>query len=176
MADPNRTQGVGASVRAGSSRQPGRSVDTFDYGIDEPLPLRQNRSVLRVETEGPAFIELTADVADWLTQIGAGEGLLTIFVQHTSASLTIQENADPTVQADLLDALAKLAPESDEYRHSAEGADDMPAHIKALLSSVSLSVPVIGGALSLGTWQGIYLIEHRQAPHQRRMLMHFVGA
>jgi len=152
------------------------AVETFDYGIDEPIALRQARGVLRVDTSGPAFIDITSKLSGWLDEVAAREGLLTVFVQHTSASLTIQENADPDVQADLLSSLARLAPEGHGYAHASEGPDDMPAHIKALLTSVSLSIPVIEGAMTLGTWQGVYLIEHRRAPHQRGMLLHFVGS
>jgi secondary thiamine-phosphate synthase enzyme len=110
-----------------------------------------------------------------LTGTGSQGGLLTVFVQHTSASLTIQENADPDVQADLLDALAGLAPENAGYRHTVEGPDDMPAHIKALLTQTSLSIPVAAAAPLLGTWQAVYLIEHRTAPHRRDISLMFVG-
>lgn len=130
---------------------------------------------LAISTRGPGFTEITDSVSEWLRQIGATEGLLTVFIAHTSASLTIQENADPDVRRDLIDCLERLAPESHPYRHSSEGADDMPAHIKAMLTSVSLSIPVVGGRTALGTWQGIYVIEHRARTHERRVELHFIG-
>ncbi len=131
---------------------------------------------LVVPTRGKGFIEITGAVSSWLDGIGADGGLLTVFVSHTSASLTIQENADPNVRVDLLDALEILAPEDRAYAHHEEGPDDMPSHIKAMLTSVSLSVPVRDGAMTLGTWQGIYLIEHRAAPHQRTVVLSFIGS
>jgi secondary thiamine-phosphate synthase enzyme len=141
----------------------------------EPLVLHQAHDRIRVETGGPGFTDLTARVAGWLASIGAGDGLLTLFLRHTSASLTIQENADPDVLRDLLDALERAAPRSGRYRHATEGPDDMPAHIKTMLTSASLGVPVLGGRALLGTWQAIYLIEHRDRPHAREVLLHFVG-
>ena len=128
-----------------------------------------------IETPGPGMTDVTGTVAGWLDAEGARDGLLTLFIRHTSASLTIQENADPDVQRDLVDALGRLAPESDDYRHGMEGSDDMPAHIKSALTSTSLNVPVIGGCMALGTWQGIYVIEHRARPHCRRIVLHFQG-
>jgi secondary thiamine-phosphate synthase enzyme len=115
-------------------------------------------------------------VAAWLASIGARDGLLTVFNRHTSASLTIQENADPHVLSDLMGALEQAAPRSARYRHSVEGPDDMPAHIKAMLTCASLGVPVLAGQIQLGTWQAIYLIEHRDRPHRREILLHFLGA
>jgi secondary thiamine-phosphate synthase enzyme len=114
-------------------------------------------------------------VTAWLTAIGAQDGLLTLFVRHTSASLTIQENADPDVLRDLTDALDRLAPRHARYRHSIEGPDDMPAHIRSMLTAVSLGVPLVGGQAVLGTWQAIYLIEHRDQPHEREIALHFMG-
>jgi secondary thiamine-phosphate synthase enzyme len=114
-------------------------------------------------------------VQEWLAGSGAGDGLLTVFLRHTSASLTIQENADPDVLADLGDALAQLAPESSRYRHDIEGPDDMPSHIKSMLTSTSLAIPVIGSELGLGRWQAVYLIEHRVRPHRREALLHYFG-
>jgi len=111
----------------------------------------------------------------WLADNRADDGLLTVFLRHTSASLTIQENADPAVLADLADALARLAPESRSYRHDSEGPDDMPSHIKSMLTATSLSLPVLAGRMVLGTWQAVYLIEHRLAPHRREVLLHYVG-
>jgi secondary thiamine-phosphate synthase enzyme len=130
---------------------------------------------LALRTRGQGFVDITGSVSDWLARIGAENGLLTLFIAHTSASLTIQENADPDVRYDLKVALERLAPESSSYRHSMEGPDDMPAHIKAMLTSVSLSIPVIDGRTALGTWQGIYVIEHRSHPHDRKVELHFIG-
>jgi secondary thiamine-phosphate synthase enzyme len=132
-------------------------------------------AALTLRTRGPGFTQITDEIHGWLEEIGASDGLLTVFIAHTSASLTIQENADPDVRRDLVDALNRLAPESHAYRHSSEGPDDMPAHIKALLTSVSLSIPVVGGRSALGTWQGVYVIEHRARQHDRRVELHFIG-
>lgn len=129
-----------------------------------------------LETSGPAFYDISAAVADWLASASAGDGLLTLFIRHTSASLTIQENADPTVQADLMDALDRLAPRTLAYRHRTEGPDDMPAHVRAMLTATSLQVPVSRGRMLLGTWQAIYLVEHRDAPHARKTVFHFIGS
>jgi secondary thiamine-phosphate synthase enzyme len=137
--------------------------------------LEQRQHQLVVATAGPGFTDLTAMVSAWLSAIAAADGLLTLFIAHTSASLVVQENADPDVLADLADALAALAPRSRTYRHRSEGADDMPAHIKSLLTATSLSVPVMGGAAALGTWQAIYLIEHRAEAHTRTIRLHYVG-
>jgi secondary thiamine-phosphate synthase enzyme len=130
---------------------------------------------LTVQTPGRGFTDITRPVAAWLVSIGAGEGLLALFIRHTSASLTIQENADPDVLADLLDALAGFAPRQAGYRHDVEGPDDMPAHITSMLTSTSLSVPVSDGRMLLGTWQALYLIEHRDRPHAREVVLHFAG-
>jgi secondary thiamine-phosphate synthase enzyme len=135
----------------------------------------QASHALTVRTEGKGFYEITRDLAQWLDTVAAEDGLLTVFVCHTSASLTIQENADPDVRHDLLTALEEIAPEGDHYAHAAEGLDDMPSHIKAMVTSVSLGIPVTGGRLVLGTWQGVYLIEHRAAPHRRKLALSFVG-
>lgn len=129
-----------------------------------------------ISTRGPGLYEFTRDVATWVR--GQGDGLLTLMVRHTSASLLIQENADAEVQADLRAFIERLVPNSDHpsmsyIRHTYEGPDDMPAHIKAALLPVSLSVPVRDGRMMLGTWQGIYLFEHRTAPHERRVAAHF---
>lgn len=131
---------------------------------------------LIVETRGAGFVEITAQISRWLEGICAHEGLLTVFVCHTSASLTIQENADADVCADLLDALDRLAPQNMGYRHRLEGPDDMPAHIRSMITSVNLSVPVRAGDMVLGTWQGLYLIEHRKHPHTRKIALHFQGS
>jgi len=130
---------------------------------------------LSVATQGKGFIEITRALAGWLDDIAASDGLLTVFVRHTSASLTIQENADPNVRRDLSDALEALAPEGGHYAHQEEGPDDMPSHIKAMLTSVSLSIPVVDGRMTLGTWQGVYLIEHRASPHRRTIVLCYVG-
>jgi len=131
-----------------------------------------------INTEGPGLYEVTGEVRDWLS--GQGTGLLTLFVRHTSASLLIQENADPEVRTDLTEFLHRLVPPSDDpsmryLTHTYEGPDDMPAHIKAALLPVSLAIPVSDGRPGLGTWQGIYIVEHRLAPHTRRVAAHFVG-
>ena len=135
----------------------------------------QASHVLAVATRGKGFVEITRELADWLSSIAAEDGLLTVFVQHTSASLTVQENADPNVRRDLLDTLEQLAPEDRPYAHNEEGPDDMPSHIKAMLTAVSLSIPVKDGSMTLGTWQGVYLIEHRTAPHRRNVVLSFIG-
>lgn len=122
---------------------------------------------LDIATRGPGFTDITRSAVGWLRQVRARDGLLTLFIRHTSASLVIQENADPDVQADLSDALSALAPEDRPWRHATEGPDDMPAHVKAMVTATSLSIPVIDGELVLGTWQAIYLVEHRSAPHRR---------
>jgi secondary thiamine-phosphate synthase enzyme len=137
--------------------------------------LVQASHALVVPTRGKGFVELTRALAGWLDSFGAGSGLLTAFVSHTSASLTIQENADPNVRRDLLDALEILAPEDRNYAHAEEGPDDMPSHIKAMLTAVSLSIPVQNGRMTLGTWQGVYLIEHRSASHQRNVALSYIG-
>ncbi len=135
----------------------------------------QASEMLRVATRGKGFTDITPEVEGWLASIGADEGLVTVFVCHTSASLTIQENADPNVRRDLMAVLETLAPEGDHYAHEEEGADDMPSHVKSMLTDVSLSIPVMRGRMTLGTWQGIYLIEHRVAPHRRTIALSFLG-
>ena len=128
-----------------------------------------------IETPGRALVEFTAEVAGWVREIGLSTGLVTLFCRHTSASLLINENAAPEVKPDVLDWLDSVAPESPHYRHDCEGPDDMPAHLKAVLTGVNLSIPVIGGRLALGTWQGIYLAEHRARPHHREVAAHLFG-
>jgi secondary thiamine-phosphate synthase enzyme len=137
--------------------------------------LVQASHVLTVSTRGRGFTDITRELARWLESFAAADGLLTVFVRHTSASLTIQENADPNVRRDLLDALEVLAPEDRAYAHQEEGPDDMPSHIKAMLTGVSLGIPVKDGNMALGTWQGVYLIEHRTSPHQRSVVLSFIG-
>src|SRR5262245_5055884 len=144
--------------------------------IVEATPELIAGATLRMDTRGNGFIDITADAAGFIDGIGASDGMLLIFLRHTSASLTIQENADADVQADLLTALDRLAPENANWIHDAEGPDDMPAHIKAMLNGVSLHVPVARGKLALGTWQGIYLVEHRRRPHSREVLLQFIGS
>jgi secondary thiamine-phosphate synthase enzyme len=133
-------------------------------------------SQLTVQTSGRGFVDLTAEIAKFVKDAGAKEGAVTLFIRHTSASLTIEENADPTVPADLMTALDRLAPEDAGWLHDTEGPDDMPAHVKTMLTSTSLQVPVLKSALSLGTWQAIYLIEHRVRPHRREIVLQFIGA
>ena len=133
-------------------------------------------SLLTVQTSGAGFTDFTSEVAKFVAEAGAREGVVTLFIRHTSASLTIQENADPTVLVDLMTALNRLAPEIAGWRHDTEGADDMPAHIKTMLTATSLQVPVLGGALALGTWQGVYLVEHRARPHRREVVLQFIGS
>jgi secondary thiamine-phosphate synthase enzyme len=133
-------------------------------------------SRLTVQTSGAGFTDLTAEVARFVADARATAGAVTLFLRHTSASLTIQENADPLVLQDLATALDRLAPEHAGWRHDAEGPDDMPAHVKTMLTAVSLQVPVLDGELALGTWQAIYLIEHRRRPHRREVVLQFVGA
>lgn len=145
-------------------------------GISEITPELIATVTLRLDTQGAGFVEITRYAADFIAQVGAGEGTLLLFLRHTSASLTIQENADPDVQADLMSALDRLAPEDAPWIHDVEGPDDMPAHVKALFTGVSLHVPVTGGALALGTWQGIYLVEHRRRPHSREIVLQFMGS
>jgi secondary thiamine-phosphate synthase enzyme len=133
-------------------------------------------SLLCVETRGAGFIDITSEVAKFLRETGAREGAVTLFIRHTSASLTIQENADPSVLKDLTTALSRLAPENAGWVHDTEGPDDMPAHIKTMLTSVSLQIPVLNGEMALGTWQGIYVAEHRARPHRREIVLQFMGS
>jgi len=132
-------------------------------------------SVMTVQTSGAGFTNLTDEVAKFVNEAGAREGMVTLFIRHTSASLTIQENADPTVLDDLTTALDRLAPENAGWRHDTEGPDDMPAHVKTMLTETSLQIPVVKGELALGTWQAIYLIEHRRRPHRREIVLQFIG-
>lgn len=139
--------------------------------------MHQTETELQFETRGQGLIEITRDVTAWVSSQDIGTGLLTVFCRHTSASLTIQENADPDVQRDLETFFKRLVKEdAGLYRHTSEGTDDMPAHIRSALTDVSLSIPVSGGRPVLGTWQGIYLFEHRTCPHRRRVALHLMGA
>lgn len=138
--------------------------------------MRQARSTLEIRTPGRGLTELTPQVARWVAASGIADGLLTVFVRHTSASLLIQENADPTVQADLERFLARLVPDGDAlFEHRGEGADDMPAHVRSALTATQLSIPVADGRPMLGTWQGIYLYEHRRRSHLREVVLHLLG-
>ena len=139
--------------------------------------MKQAQHTLTVETPGPGLLEIAGRVAAWLAEQEIRRGLLVVFCQHTSASLTIQENADPDVRRDLENFFSRLVAEDNSlYRHTAEGSDDMPAHIRSALTDVQLSVPVRDGRMALGTWQGLYLFEHRRRPHVRRLVLHLTGA
>jgi secondary thiamine-phosphate synthase enzyme len=133
-------------------------------------------SLLTAQTSGASFVDLTAEVAKFVKEAAAKDGAVTLFIRHTSASLTIQENADPSVLDDLMTALDNLAPEDAGWTHDTEGPDDMPAHIKTMLTATSLHIPVLKGELALGVWQAIYLIEHRARPHRREIVLQFVGS
>jgi secondary thiamine-phosphate synthase enzyme len=138
--------------------------------------MRQSTRRLDVSTKGKGLYEISDQVARWVVETGLKTGLLTVFIQHTSASLTIQENADPDVIADLNDHFNRLAPEDSKlYRHTVEGPDDMPAHIRTALTGTQLAIPVIDGRPALGTWQGIYVFEHRRAGHRRSVVLHLLG-
>jgi len=137
--------------------------------------MRQTSRILRIDTSGRGFYEFTEAARDFARGARMTQGLATAFCRHTSASLLIQENADPTVLRDLEAVFARLAPEGVDYAHDTEGADDMPAHIRAALTQTQLSIPLIGGALALGTWQGVFLFEHRRRPHRREVALHLIG-
>jgi secondary thiamine-phosphate synthase enzyme len=131
---------------------------------------------LQIATRGKGLYPFTRDVALWVSSLNVSTALLTVFVQHTSASLAIQENADPDVVRDLADFFERLAPENDpRYRHQDEGPDDMPAHIRSALTQTQLTIPVVNGRMALGTWQGLYLFEHRARPHRRGVVLHLIG-
>ena len=136
----------------------------------------QRSRELEVATRGKGLYEITSDVASWVAESGLREGLLTVFIRHTSASLTVQENADPDVRHDLEGYFSRIVPEDDpHYRHTLEGPDDMPAHVRSALTQTQLTIPVNRGRPVLGTWQGIYVFEHRRAPHRRRVFLHLLG-
>lgn len=139
------------------------------------VAMRQATTTLTIPTGGQGLIEITRELAAWVSDQRIGEGLLTLFCRHTSASLLINENAASAVRRDLLTYFARLAPEDGDYEHDDEGPDDMPAHLRTALTGVSLSVPVLNGGLALGTWQGIYLFEHRARPHRRELVAHLIG-
>jgi secondary thiamine-phosphate synthase enzyme len=141
------------------------------------MTMRQAHHRLSVATPGRGLVEITPAVTRWVEAQGMVEGLLTVFCQHTSASLLIQENADPDVRADLEAFFATIAPEAPgRYVHDAEGPDDMPSHIRAALTQTQVAIPLVAGRLALGTWQGLYLFEHRRAPHRRSVALHLLGA
>lgn len=139
--------------------------------------MKQAQHVFSLCADRPGLVEITREVAAWVGVQGVATGLLTLFVRHTSASLLIQENADPDVQRDIEDFLARLVPEDPAaYRHASEGPDDMPAHIRGALTATQLAIPVRDGGLALGTWQGVYLFEHRRRPCAREIVLHLIGA
>ena len=137
--------------------------------------MNQKTQTLSTETKGPGLYEITRPVISWCKEQAIQDGLLTLFIQHTSASLTIQENADPDVCHDLQSFFSRIAPQNGPYRHTAEGPDDMPAHIKAALTQTQLTIPLTQGQLALGTWQGIYVFEHRLHRQMRRVVMHLLA-
>lgn len=137
--------------------------------------MQQAQTSFPIHSQGQALYEFTGAVADWIATTGIETGLLTLFCRHTSASLLVNENAAPAVQRDMLRWLAKAVPEGSHYQHDSEGPDDMPAHIRSMLTGTSLGVPVAGGEMVLGTWQGLYLAEHRRAPHIREVFAHLTG-
>ena len=137
--------------------------------------MKQAAHTLQISTRGQALYEFTSSVEEWLVRQQIHTGVVTVFCRHTSASLLIQENADPTVRRDLTAYFSRIAPEDGPYEHNYEGPDDMPAHLKTALTQVQLSIPVVNGRLSLGTWQGIYLFEHRDRPHTRQIVLHVIG-
>ena len=141
-----------------------------------PAGMRQSTGTIEIGTERQGLREVTQEVARWVSGQGMTEGLLTIFCRHTSASLIIQENAAPAARADLEAYFARIAPEDPRaYEHDEEGPDDMPAHLRAALTQTQLSIPLLAGRLALGTWQGIYLFEHRRRPHRRSFALHLIG-
>jgi len=157
-----------------NDRASARLARSRTLAYDESM--RQELGEIAVQTSGRALYEVTEEVAGWLRSIDAGRGLLTLLVRHTSASLLVQENADPDVQRDLETFFRRLVPDGDpDFVHTAEGPDDMPSHVRAALTQTSLSLPVDRGAALLGTWQGIFLWEHRRARHTRTLALHFVG-
>lgn len=147
----------------------------FRHNPLPPGPMKQEHTALSIPTQGRGLYEITGKVGEWLASTGIAAGLLTLFCRHTSASLLINENAAPAVQRDMLRWLEAVAPEGGHYEHDSEGPDDMPAHLKSALTGVNLSIPVAEGRLVLGTWQGIFLAEHRTAPHRRSVALHLIG-
>ncbi len=137
--------------------------------------MRQAHEMLTVETRGKGLTDVTVEVQDWVVAQGISDGLLTLFCRHTSASLLIQENAAPAARRDLESFFERIAPENAGYEHDDEGPDDMPAHLRAALTQTQLTIPLAGGELMLGTWQGIFLFEHRRNPHRRQVALHLIG-
>jgi len=137
--------------------------------------MRQATTILTIDTTRQGLVDVSDQITRWTRDQRMSEGLLTVFCRHTSASLLIQENAAPEVRTDLEAYFARIAPESREYLHDDEGSDDMPAHLRTALTQVQLSIPLIDGRLALGTWQGIYLFEHRRRPHRRTLALHLIG-
>ena len=137
--------------------------------------MKQSAHTFEISTRGQGLYECTSPISKWVGQQQMQTGLLTVFCRHTSASLLIQENADPTVRMDLQAYFDRIAPELGPYKHDSEGADDMPAHLKTALTQVQLSIPLVNGRLVLGTWQGVYLFEHRVRPHRREIVLHLIG-
>lgn len=137
--------------------------------------MRQEGTVLRFATPGPGLTDITDEVAGWLAETGIAQGLLTLLCRHTSASLLITENASPAVRRDIARWLDRLAPRGTGYEHDDEGPDDMPAHLRSALTGVNLAIPVAEGRMLLGTWQGVFLAEHRDAPHRREVACHLIG-
>lgn len=157
--------------RAAGGAMPGRLTSIRQAAITGVAT-----ATLTVDTSGRGFFEITQEAQRFVTAAGAAEGTLLLFIRHSSASLVIQENADPDVRIDLVSALDRLAPADAGWVHDVEGPDDMPAHVKTMLTGVSLAIPVMGGRLALGTWQGIYLAEHRERPHRRDIVLQFLGS
>ena len=137
--------------------------------------MRQQLHTLEIRTTGKSLVPITRPIIDWVAQTGIVTGLLTLWCRHTSASLTVQENADPAVRRDILAYFERLVPENAGYVHDDEGADDMPAHLRTMLTGTQMSIPVADGCPVLGTWQGLYLFEHRAAPHRREIVLHLLG-
>lgn len=144
--------------------------------VSAEVRLKQSAHTLEISTRGKGLYECTSAISQWVAQQEVKTGLLTLFCRHTSASLLVQENADPTVRFDLTAYFDRLAPENGPYEHDSEGPDDMPAHLKTALTQVQLSIPLVNGKLALGTWQGIYVFEHRARPHRREVVLHLIGA
>ena len=137
--------------------------------------MKQRIKTVKIATKGQGFYEFTSDLIKYINETKIKNGLLTIYVKHTSCSLLIQENADSDVKKDLLNFFSKIVPENENYIHKSEGLDDMPAHIKSSLTQTNLSIPIENFEIALGTWQGVYLFEHRKSPHTRIIKMHLIG-
>jgi secondary thiamine-phosphate synthase enzyme len=166
----------GKNITRGRGKTAGPSYLKQDLALGAQKRVRQSTDILTIVTKGRGFVDITDNIVSALTGTGIKTGLLTLFCRHTSASLLIQENADPAVLADLEAWFERTAPEErDRYRHDAEGPDDMPSHIRTALTATSLAIPVVGGGLALGTWQAVYLVEHRRNPHRREVALHLIG-